>query len=101
MSTGYKDRLIALSGVESSQINRFYRAALYASQYTAYQTSGDAFQLLEGEVRKNKAGQYIFKPNKHLATLLETKNYPELLKIEESRFVELIRIALSEAKKYE
>lgn len=98
---GYKDKLTTLTSLEQKAINKFYRAALYAAQYTAFQTNGEAFQLLEGTVRKDSKGRWIFKPNKHMQAFLENANYPELLKMEESRFADLIKISLEEIKQYE
>ena len=74
---------------------RVYTAVLRAVQYEERQNDGKAFHLLEGTVRKYK-GVYIFTPNKQLKHLFETQEKPYMLKIQESRFLELLKMALTE-----
>ena len=92
----YIEKVVAFSGEDKIQLNKFYRAVLKATQYFAFQSEGQEFYLLEGKVKKTSKGRYIFTPNAHLAEMLEKKGCPALLKLEESRFIELVKLALSD-----
>lgn len=90
----YLDKVLSFTTTDKVEINKLYRAMLKASQYQAFTTNGEAFCLLEGSVRRNEAGEYIFTPNAHLEEMLSKKGLPALLKIEENRFLELVKLAL-------
>ena len=91
----YLDKVLTFSSMDRTELNKLYRAILKASQYQAFVTEGESFNLLEGSVRRNQKGEYIFTPNEHLEEMLHKKGLPALLKIEENRFLELVKLALS------
>lgn len=90
----YIDKVINFSRKSKEEVNRFYKAVLRAVQYDAHQTQNEKFHLLEGTVTQIKPGVYIFKPNKHLEALLQTSDYPVMLKMEENRFADYLKMAL-------
>lgn len=92
----YLDKVLTFTSTDRLELNKLYRAMLRASQYQAFTTNGEAFCLLEGSVRRNEKGEYIFTPNEHLEEMLNKKGLPALLKIEENRFLELVKLALLE-----
>ena len=96
MAVKFSAQLLKLLKDDKESLNTFYRAVLKAVQYDASQYDGKAFHLLEGTVRKANNGKYVFTPNPHLASMLESCSYPALLKIEESRFLDLLTLALKE-----
>lgn len=96
MAQKFLDKVTKLSTLDKNTLNKLYKAVITAVQYDAFQYDGEAFHLLEGVIRKNKKGEYIFTPNSHLQALLDKADVPALLKIEESRFVDFIKLALSE-----
>ena len=96
MAVKFSAQLLKLMKEDKEALNTFYRAVLKAVQYDASQYDGKAFHLLEGTVRKANNGKYVFTPNEHLQSMLETANYPALLKLEESRFLDLLSLALQE-----
>ena len=94
MAQKFSEKILGLSTLDKEDLLRLYSAVLQAAQYDAFVSDGQSFRLLEGIVRKHKSGAYIFIPNQSLKSLLEGKNLPKLLKIEESRFAAYIRLAL-------
>lgn len=92
----YKETILSLSKVEENQLLSFVKASLKASQYSAYQHDKKKFKLLEGVVRLDEQGRYIFTPSKAMQQLLDGAEYPQLLKAEESRFLQLLSLALKE-----
>ena len=98
MAVKFSAQLLKLLKDDKDALNTFYRAVLKAVQYDASQYDGKAFHLLEGTVRKANNGKYVFTPNQHLEQMLQTMDYPALLKIEESRFLDLLTFALQEKK---
>lgn len=90
----YIERVERTSALDRTQLNKLYTATLQAAQYEAFASEGREFHLLEGKVKQLESGQYIFIPNKHLRALLEKSDYPALLKAEETRFTDLIRMAM-------
>lgn len=97
----YGEKIVALSAVDRNNINKIYKAVLKAAQYEAFQTDNQSFQLLEGKVKMNERGEYIFTPDKNLRAYLEKSELPSLLKVEEDRFIELIKLALLEVQEQE
>ena len=91
MAEKFIDRVVNLSGLEKQELNKFYKAVLKAVQHDQ-----KGFHLLEGTVRVTPKGNYIFTPSEHMKTLLDGADYPSLLKLEENRFLELIKLALTE-----
>ena len=98
MASKYKEDILTISKLEATQLDCLIRAALKATQYSAFEHEGKAFRLLEGTVRMNDQGQYIFTPTETLAKLLETKDASLIYKREESRFMQLIALALKEIR---
>lgn len=96
MAEKFIDRVVNLSGLEKQELNKFYKAVLKAVQYDCFQHDQKGFHLLEGTVRVTPKGNYIFTPSEHMKTLLDGADYPSLLKLEENRFLELIKLALTE-----
>ncbi len=94
MAQKFSEKILGLSTLDKEDLLRLYSAVLQAAQYDAFVSDGQSFRLLEGIVRKHKSGAYIFIPNQSLKSLLEGKNLPKLLKIEESRFAAYVRLAL-------
>lgn len=95
MGQKFSEKVLGLSTLDKEDLLKVYSAVLQAAQYDAFVSDGQSFRLLEGSVRKHKSGVYIFTPNQNLKSLLEGKNLPKLLKIEESRFAAYIRLALA------
>lgn len=95
MGQKFTEKVLGLSTLDKEDLLRLYSAVLQASQYDAFVSDGKCFRLLEGSVRKHKSGVYIFTPNATLQSLLDGKNVPKLLKIEESRFTSYIRLSLA------
>lgn len=94
MGQKFSEKILGLSTLDKEDLLKVYSAVLQAAQYDAFVSDGQSFRLLEGLVRKHKSGVYIFIPNQALKSMLEGKNLPKLLKIEESRFAAYIRLAL-------
>lgn len=94
MGQKFSEKILGLSALDKEDLLRLYSAVLQAAQYDAFVSDGQSFRLLEGLVRKHKSGVYIFVPNQALKSMLEGKNLPKLLKIEESRFAAYVRLAL-------
>lgn len=92
----YKERILALSKLEVTQLQSLLVAALKATQYSAFENGGAKFSLLEGVINKDEKGQYIFTPSNALRGLLSKWDYPILLQQEESRFIQLLTLALQE-----
>ena len=88
------DKTVSYIVHQKSDFVNMRPAVLQAAQYDAFVSDGQSFRLLEGLVRKHKSGVYIFVPNQALKSMLEGKNLPKLLKIEESRFAAYVRLAL-------
>lgn len=95
MAQKFTEKVLGLSTLDKEDLLKVYSAVLQASQYDAFVSDGKSFRLLEGSVRKHKSGVYIFKPNATLQSLLDGKNVPKLLKIEENRFASYIRLSLA------
>lgn len=95
MAQKFSEKILGLSTLDKEDLLKLYSAVLQAAQYDAFVSDGQSFRLLEGTVRKHKSGAYIFTPNPNLKSLLDGKNLPKLLKIEESRFAAYIRLALA------
>lgn len=96
MGIDFTAQVLKLAKEDKDTLNMVYRAVLRAVQYDAAQYDGNAFHLLEGTVRKTKSGVYVFTPNKHLEEMLKSNTYPALLKVEESRFLDLLSLAMKE-----
>lgn len=95
MGQKFAEKVLGLSTLDKEDLLKIYSAVLQAAQYDAFVSDGESFRLLEGSVRKHKSGVYIFTPNQNLKSLLEGKNLPKLLKIEENRFTAYIKLSLA------
>ena len=93
----YKQGLLKNSRLTETELLRLLKAVLLAVQQDLAATNGKAFHLLEGIVRANEDGTYIFTPSPFLEKLIKGKGYPEVLKIEELKLLNWI-VALLEDK---
>lgn len=92
---GYKQSLLKHSRLTEIELLKLMRAALFSVQQDLVDTDGKSFHLLEGTVKLQEDGKYIFTPSKFLADLITKRQYPEVLKIEEMKLLKWI-VALME-----
>ncbi len=98
MLGNFKENFLKLTKQSQNQINTLLNASLRATQYDAFEHNCEQFHLLEGTVKKNEKGEYIFTPCDVLQKLLDKADYPLILKQEEDRFMQLIQLVLKDIK---
>lgn len=86
----YEQGLLKNSRLSESQLCKLTRAVLLSVQQDLFATEGKAFHLLEGIVRVQEDGTYLFTPNNCLKKLIEEQEYPTVLKIEEMRLLKWV-----------
>ena len=94
----FTDKLAQLMAGDRETLNKFYRAVLTAAQYDAFAHDGEKFRILEGTLRKTPKGNYQFFPNEQFKNMLENQKNPKVLRIEEGRLLELIKLALKQGE---
>ena len=92
----FKENVLALTRTQEGELKSFTIAVLKAVQESAREHDGKKFRLLEGVVHVDEEGRYIFTPCEPLEKLLANPAYSVLFKQEESRFIQLITLALQE-----
>ena len=81
----YKQGLLKNSRLTEIELQKLTKAVMYAAQLDMLATDGKAFHLLEGKVVLQEDGTFIYYPNKFMKKLIEERDYPAVLKIEEMR----------------
>ena len=81
----YKQGLLKNSRLTEIELQKLTKAVMYAAQLDMQATDGKAFHLLEGRVIQQEDGSYTYFPNKFMKKLIEEREYPAVLKIEEMR----------------
>lgn len=86
----YKSGLLKNSRLTEADLLKLTQAVLLSVQQDFAAQDGKYFRLLEGTVKVHPNGVYQFFPSPALKELLETGDYPAVLKIEEHKLLNWI-----------